>query len=137
MKIKMLNTKYKSISLYGIFGVLTTILNLASYYLCYNVIKISNVQSVIIAWIIGVLFAFTTNKVYVFESRSFALKIFLHEIFAFTSCRIGTGVLDVMIMYLAVNIFNMDPTFWKIISNIIVIILNYIASKFLIFNFSR
>ena len=128
-----MKSKYKGIILYGIFGILSTIIDLAAYYVCYNFIKIPNVQSVIIAWGTAVLFAFITNKIYVFESKSFAPKIFLREIFAFTSCRIGTGILEVVIMYLAVDVLNLNSTRWKFISNVIVIILNYIASKILIF----
>ena len=74
-KIKELIKKYKFIILYGIFSVLTTIINIGVYGLLYSVLDVSNVISNIIAWIVSVLFAFITNKLWVFESKSFDFKI--------------------------------------------------------------
>ena len=73
-KIKELLKKYKFIILYGIFGVLTTIINIVTYALCYDMFNISNVVSNIIAWVLSVLFAFITNKIWVFESKCFDFK---------------------------------------------------------------
>lgn len=96
-------------------------------------IGIPNVPSTIIAWVLAVAFAFITNKLWVFESRSFDGMTLKHEIPTFLGARIGTGLLDVGIMYLAVDVMNWNSTVWKLISNVIVIILNYIASKLVIF----
>lgn len=135
--IKKLLMKYKSFIMYMVFGVLTTVINLIAYFMCFNVLKISNVISTIIAWILAVAFAFATNKLWVFDSKSFDVKTLSHEIPTFFGARIATGVLDVVIMYMAVDVFSWNPTVWKLISNILVIILNYIASKFVIFKESR
>ena len=131
--IKKLLTKYKSFIMYMIFGVLTTVINLLTYYICFNILRIPNVASTIIAWILAVSFAFVTNKIWVFDSKSFDGKILSHEIPTFFGARIATGVLDVVIMYIAVDVLSWNSTVWKLVSNIIVIILNYIASKFVIF----
>lgn len=124
---------YKSIVLYLIFGALTTLVNVAVYYLCYNIAQIGNVASVIIAWVLSVAFAYITNKLFVFESRSFEKSVFIPEVLSFVGCRVLTGALDVAIMYIAVDLLSGNSLIWKVLSNIIVIILNFIASKILIF----
>lgn len=136
-KIKELLFKYKSFIMYAIFGVCTTLLNWASYYLFYNIAGIPNVPSTIIAWVLAVAFAFITNKLWVFESRSFEKKILLHEIWTFTAARLATGILDVGIMYLTVDVLGWNSTLWKLLSNIVVIILNYVLSKLVVFKKGR
>jgi len=93
----------------------------------------SNVPSVIIAWLLAVVFAFFTNKLWVFKSKSFAPDVLKHEIPTFFGARLLTGLLDLGIMYLAVDVLHGNGTVWKLISNILVIILNYVASKLIIF----
>ena len=131
--IKDLWTKYKSLIMYAFFGGLTTVVNMVTYYVCFNLLGIANVPSTAIAWLLSVLFAFITNKLWVFESKSFDKQTMLHEVTSFFGCRVATGILDVVIMYLAVDVAHFNPTLWKLISNILVIIINYIASKLLIF----
>ena len=131
--IRRLYEKHRDIIPYGVFGVLTTIINWVAYKLEYGIVGIPNVLSTCIAWLLAVLFAFITNKLWVFNSKSFDRSIVTKEAIRFFSARIVTGVLDVVIMWLAVDVMSLNADFWKIISNIIVIILNYIASKFVIF----
>jgi putative flippase GtrA len=125
--------KYRDIILYLFFGGCTTVLNIAVYYLCYNIAGIPNVPSTCIAWILSVLFAYLTNKVYVFQSRSFQREVLLREGLQFFGCRLLTGILDVAIMFVAVDLLHWNGLLWKVISNVLVIILNYVASKLLIF----
>ena len=132
-KIKDLLRKYKFIILYGIFGVLTTLINIVSYSLFYSVFGVSNVISNIIAWVLSVLFAFITNKLWVFESKSFEFKLFVAEIGNFTLCRLATGVLDLGIMFVGVDLLKGPAIILKVVSNIIVIILNYVMSKVFVF----
>lgn len=122
--------QYKMPILYIIFGGLTTLVNIIVYFVCYDVLALSNVLSTIIAWILSVIFAFITNKLYVFESKSNSM---FYEISTFFGCRLGTGILDVGIMYLTVDILKWNALLMKIISNVIVIVLNYILSKVIIF----
>lgn len=131
--IKNLLIRYKGVLLYLVFGVLTTLINLASYTLCFSLLHIPNVPSTVIAWFLAVAFAFVTNKLWVFDSKSFDRRTLRHEIPTFLCARISTGVLDVFIMWLAVDVLSLNPTVWKLLSNVLVIILNYVASKLLIF----
>ena len=133
-KIRELFQKYRSLIMYAVFGALTTLVNMAAYSLCFSVLGIPNVPSVVIAWVLAVAFAFVTNKLWVFNSKSFSAPVLRREIPAFFGARLATGLLDVGIMYLAVDVMGWNATLWKLISNILVIIINYIASKFLIFN---
>ena len=131
--MKKLLIKYKSILMYGIFGVLTTLVNIISYGFSYNYVGISNVVSNIIAWILAVSFAYITNKIWVFDSKVFSAKFMLNEAIKFFGCRILTGLFDIAIMYIGVDLLNGPSMILKVASNIIVIILNYVASKLIIF----
>lgn len=123
----------KSFIMYVIFGFFTTAVNLISYYTCFNLVEIPNVVATIIAWILAVAFAFVTNKIWVFDSKNFDYMTLRYEIPTFLGARIGTGLLDLGIMYLTVDVMNWNSTIWKLISNVIVIVLNYVASRFVIF----
>jgi len=131
--IKKLIIKYRDLILYGVFGLLTTVVNWVSYKLFFSLFRIPNVPSTCIAWLLAVLFAFITNKLWVFESKSFEKRILFKELGTFFSARIATGLLDVLIMWYAVDKMNYNEDLWKLISNVIVIIINYIASKLIIF----
>lgn len=131
--IKKLLHKYKQILLYLFFGACTVVINTAAYDLLFYCLGISNILSNIVAWIVAVLFAFVTNKLLVFNSKGKSVAHNLKEAVSFFLCRAGTGVIDISIMYFAVDILIQNAFVWKIISNIIVIIVNYIASKLLIF----
>ena len=136
-KLKEIFLKNKALVMYVFFGICTTLVNWGAYYLCYNIIKLPNVIATIIAWALAVAFAFITNKLWVFDSHSFATEKLIYEIWTFTASRLVTGALDVAIMYLAVDIFNRNSTIWKLLSNIIVIILNYVLSKLIVFKKSH
>ncbi|MGN0141787.1 MAG: GtrA family protein [Roseburia sp.] len=125
--------KYKSFIMYAIFGVLTTVINLASYYVLYNMLHWSNLASTALAWLIAVIFAFATNKKWVFDSQSMEWKVLLYELVTFFACRLATGVLDMVVMFVAVDVMAWNEMLWKLLSNVIVIILNYVASKLVIF----
>ncbi len=131
--IKDMLLKYRELIMYAVFGALTTLVNMAAYWLCFDIAGIPNVPSAVIAWVLAVTFAYITNKLWVFESKSFDAATLKHEIPAFFGARIATGVLDVGIMYLAVDVLKWDAILWKLVSNVIVIILNYVASRFVIF----
>ena len=119
--------------MYLVFGVLTTLVNIASYWLFAHQLTLDTLTSTILAWVLSVLFAFFTNKLIVFESKGNGLKRFLWEILTFFGARALTGVLDTAIMVVFVDILTLNDLGVKVASNIIVIILNYIVSKFVIF----
>lgn len=131
--MKKLIQTYAMLIKYGVFGVLTTAINLAAYALFYHAFHWGNVASTVLAWVLSVLFAFVTNKLWVFDSKSLAPKILLREFWAFVSCRLATGALDLAIMYVGVDLLALPAMPLKIASNILVIVLNYVFSKVLIF----
>ena len=118
---------------YLIFGALSTVVNIVSYALLYYLFHISNAVSNILAWIIAATFAYITNKLYVFDSKVNNKKELLKEIVYFYGCRLFTLAIDEGIMILAVDRFKWNEILMKIVANIIVIILNFIFSKILIF----
>ena len=125
--------KNREAILYLLFGGFTTLINILSYSLLYYAVGFSNTLSNIFAWIVSVVFAYITNKLFVFENKSFAFPKIFVELFSFFSCRLLTGILDLGIMFLFVDVLLMNALLIKVISNVVVIILNYVASKFLIF----
>lgn len=130
--IKLLK-KYKSFIAYAVFGVFTTVVNIVTYDLCYYKAGMSNTLSNILAWILAVTFAYLTNKVWVFGSNSWMWATLRKEVAAFISCRLATGIMDLIIMYVCVDVIGWHAMMMKIISNILVIILNYVFSKLVIF----
>ena len=125
--------KYKSFIAYAVFGVLTTIVNIVTYNQCYYHVGLGNTLSNIIAWILAVTFAYLTNKVWVFESKSWKWDVLCREIPTFVSCRLATGVLDLIIMFVCVDVIGWHAMWMKFISNVLVILLNYVFSKLVIF----
>lgn len=126
-------TKYRSQILYIFFGAITTFINIITYYICFDLLNISNVVSTIIAWIFSVIFAFITNKLWVFESKSWEPEVAMRELVSFVSVRLLTGVFDLGIMYVGVDLLKFNGMLMKILSNVFVLIANYIGSKLFIF----
>lgn len=125
--------KHKKILSYLFFGICTTIINILCYKVSYEGLKIPNVISTCFAWVIAVTFAFVTNKRYVFESKSQEKNIVRKELKYFFSCRLLTGFAEVLFMYVMVDMLKGDAILWKLISNVLVIVLNYFASKIVVF----
>ncbi|MBR2246608.1 MAG: GtrA family protein [Bacilli bacterium] len=124
--------KFKSMFLYLLFGFLTTVINIVAFYLLdkvFNNIYISN----IIAWIISVAFAFITNKLLVFESKSMDNKLVFKESVLFIFFRVLSLLIEMVLLGLLVKTLFVDKIVSKVITNIVVIILNYIFSKLIIF----
>ena len=133
--IKNIYSKYKEVINYLIFGVLTTVVSLLTYYLL--VLTILNPNNPIelqianiISWITCVTFAYITNRKYVFNSKE---KNITKEIIKFYSSRLTTLFIDMIIMFIFVTNLNFNDKLIKIIVQIIIIILNYILSKLLVF----
>ena len=132
-KMKELIKKNKEIIKYLIIGVLTTALNYYIFAILVNNVKIEMHISNIIAWLISVIFAYFTNKLLVFESKSFQFNVLKKEILSFATARVLSLVLEEIILYVFVNILNMNKLIIKLIANAIVVVVNYILSKFIIF----
>lgn len=132
-KIRALIEKYWDILIYLVFGVLTTVVNYAVYLPVYNFCGISAAVSNMIAWVVAVIFAFLTNKPFVFHSHDWSAKTVVPELIKFVSCRLASGVMETVILFLAVDCMNWDGNIWKLITQVLVIIINYVGSKLLVF----
>lgn len=127
--------KYGEIIRYLIIGVLTTIISLVVYYsLTYTILNPNKALELqianVISWIISVTFAYFTNRQFVFQKKD---KYNLKEMISFYLSRIGTLLIDMFLMYLLVSIFKFNDKIIKVLVQVIVIILNYIFSKFIVF----
>lgn len=131
--IKELYEKYKDTVPYLIFGVLTTLVNVVSYWLFARIFKAGVMPSTIIAWILSVLFAYVTNRKWVFHSEENSKRGIVREIVYFFAYRLSTGFIDWACMYIFVDVLHWNDLTIKIIANFIVIVLNYVASKLVIF----
>ena len=150
---------HKEIVLYFAFGIGTTIVSILSYYLCrvffpdkesvpgwlqwvYSITGVFGIESntalpVIVSWFLSVTFAFLTNRVYVFGSTANTFGKFMLEAIRLYATRIATLFVDLLIMFLLVDLPGIHNAVYefaaKIFSNIIVLILNFILSKVFVF----
>ena len=145
--IKTLFIKYKELITYVIFGVLTTLVNFFAFWIFTKIFGedlylVNNA----IAWVVGVVFAYITNKLFVFESKSWDLKVITKEITGFLGARIFSFLVEEGGMFLFVSVLGLGEKsltllgftitgqfIVKILLAVIVVILNYIFSKFIIF----
>lgn len=128
--------KFREGLLYLFFGGCTTLVNIISFFVLRK-LKISIYISNIIAWFISVVFAFVTNKLFVFESRGKSLKETFKEGVSFFLFRVVSLLFDMGIMYILIDLLSSNEMISKIISNIFVIIINYVFSKLFIFSSNK
>ncbi|MFZ3130279.1 MAG: GtrA family protein [Desulfosporosinus sp.] len=121
--------RYKQIIFYLVFGALTTLVNIITYFICTKLLGMEYLVSSFIAWLFAVIFAYITNKVYVFNS--IGSKSIVWEFFAFVGCRLFSGSLDLSMMYIMVDLLYINDLVAKVIANVVVIVLNYIFGKLL------
>lgn len=129
--------RFRYIIAYLFFGACSMVANLVAYYICYQTLGISNIFSTAIAWFVAVLFAFITNKLWVFESKSFGPNVIVRELVSFFGCRVATGLLDLCIMFVSVDCFAQNEMLWKTIANVVVIVLNYASSRLIVFRVGK
>lgn len=132
-KIRVLIVKYWDILSYLFFGVLTTVVNYIIYLPLYNGMGMSATVSNAIAWVVAVAFAYLTNKPFVFKSHDWSMKTVVPELTKFVGCRIGSGALETLILLLTVDILGWNGNVWKLVTSVLVVVLNYIGSKLLVF----
>ena len=151
--MKKLFIKYEEIIVYVFFGVLATIVSWGSYAIFERYIHLSVMLSSVLSWIIAMLFAFFTNKVWVFKSKSFEIKLVTKEFFAFAASRGVTGVIEVFGVPLleragfdsifiklvyslhldSIDVLLTRGLYSKIVLSVIVVVLNYVFSKLIVF----
>ena len=115
--------------MYLIFGTLTTAVNIVVYYLFSNIIHINYLFSNAVAWFLSVLFAYVTNRKYVFDSKNNQI---IKEAISFFGSRLAT-IMDMVLMWFLVNFNIVNDVVAKVVVNVIVVILNYILSKLVVF----
>ena len=119
--------------MYIFFGICTTLVNVIVYYICAHIFDLSTALGTALAWFLSVLFAYITNKIFVFESKTNGRKELVKEVSSFFGARILSYVIDMAGMYLLVSILLTNKMFAKVVMNVVVIILNYIFSKLFVF----
>lgn len=131
--IKYLLKKHWDIISYLIFGVLTTVVNYLVYMPCYNLLGFSAAVSNVIAWAVSVAFAYVTNKPFVFQSHDWSLNVVLPELTKFVACRFGSGAFETVVLFVTVDLLSWSGNIMKLIMSVLVVILNYVGSKLLVF----
>ena len=132
-KLVELARKYYDILAYLFFGVLTTVVNYLIYLPCYNMLHLSASVSNVIAWIFAVVFAYLTNKPFVFRSHDWSAKTVIPEFGKFVGGRVASGLMETAIIFLTVDLLHWDGNIMKLVTSVLVVILNYITSKFIAF----
>ena len=131
--MKKLTEKYWDILVYLFFGGLTTVVNYLVYLPCVHWLGWDAWVSNVLAWVVAVAFAFLTNKPWVFKSHDWSWSVTWKELCKFVGGRIGSGAVETGIIWLTVDILGWNDTVMKLITSVLVIILNYLISKFLVF----
>ena len=132
-KIRSLIVKYWDILIYLVFGVLSTVVNYLVYIPVHDVFGLSAAASNVIAWVVAVAFAFVTNKPFVFKSYDWSRQTLIPELTKFVGCRIASGVGETLILLVTVDLLGWSGAVWKLITSVLVVVANYIGSKFLVF----
>jgi len=132
-KLRDLIVRYYDVLAYLFFGGLTTVVNYLVYLPFHYWWNFSGSVSNMIAWVFAVAFAFLTNKPFVFKSHDWSAKTLWPELTKFVGCRLGSGVLETAIIWLTVDMLCWNGMLMKLITSVLVIIINYFGSKFLIF----
>lgn len=132
-KISELIRKYSDVLAYLFFGVLTTVVNYLVYLPCFNLLHFSAAVSNVIAWVVAVAFAYLTNKPFVFKSCDWSAKTVIPELTKFVGSRILSGVMETGIIFVSVDLLSWNGNVMKLITSVLVVILNYVASKLLVF----
>ena len=133
VRIRELFARYREQIAYVFFVGLTTLVNMVAYY-AMEAAGVGTVPATALAQVLAVLFAYVTNKRYVFRSRTQGLAELLREMGFFFACRAVSFFLDIGIMWVTVDVWGWPGLLMKLISNVVIIVVNYLASKLLIFN---
>ena len=125
--------KYEDILTYLFFGVLTTAVNYLVYLPCFNLLHLCAAVSNAVAWAFAVAFAYLTNKPFVFKSHDWSAKTVVPELTKFVMTRVGSGAAETVFIFLTVDVMDWNGNVMKLITSVLVVILNYVGSKLLVF----
>lgn len=132
--LRALLQKHREIVSYIFWGVMTTAVNYAAYFLLRNVFLVPLVAGNIAAWAVSVLFAYFVNKLFVFRSKDWTWRVALRELWQMVASRIFSLGLETGILWLFVEKLLLNEFIVKLAANVLVVIVNYVLSKFIIFN---
>lgn len=129
----MIFKRHKETILYLFFGAFTTLVNIVSYLFFTRVISFNFMVANALAWILAVLFAYVTNKFFVFESKKVEIRFLFKEFLSFVGFRLLSGIIEMVIMYVMIDLLFVNDIIVKVFTNVVVIVLNYLFSKNIIF----
>ncbi|MCL2517516.1 MAG: GtrA family protein [Oscillospiraceae bacterium] len=124
--------KYRELILYIIIGVLTTAVNYAIYFTL-TAIGVYYIAAQVISVAVSILFAFVTNKIYVFQDKRAAPLVIFAQLATFSGFRLISGAAETLILYVFVDFLYFNDSIVKILASIFVVAVNYVFSKFIIF----
>ena len=133
VKLRALFFKYKEIILYVFFGGLTTLVNWGLYFVLADMMGAPYLWATAAAQIAAILFAYITNRIWVFKSKVRGFSGIMMEMLRFFGCRAVSFFMELGCMYVGVDLLHIDDVLMKLLSNVIVVIVNYIFSKVFIF----
>ncbi|HIV86201.1 MAG TPA: GtrA family protein [Candidatus Monoglobus merdigallinarum] len=150
-KAKALYKKYEEIILYLIFGVLTTIISVGLYWLLdvgfshlaeavenpgltFSNNGAIHTACIVFKNVIAILFAYVTNRIFVFKSKVKGFRAVIIEMLSFFAARLSTMIFEVVFMFITVNVFSLPTIVMNIIAQFVIVVLNYVLSKLWIFN---
>lgn len=131
--IRALLRRHREIVSYVFWGVMTTAVNYVSYLLLTEGLQVHYLASTVIAWVLSVLFAYFVNKLFVFQSKDWAWRVALRELWQMVASRLFSLGLELAIMWLFVDTLRCPHTLVKLCANVVVVVVNYVLSKFIIF----
>lgn len=125
--------RWRSFFAYCLVGAMATALETFLYWFFYEVAFMSNLLATFLAWFITLIFCFFTNKCFVYQSKNWEGKTVLKELSGFCSCRISTGILNMVFMFVTVDVLSLWPVLMKLIAALFVGVINYLVGQLLIF----
>lgn len=134
LKLDFMTEHRYQILMYIVTGGFTTFVNLFVFWFCESVAGTNYQVANVIAWFFAVAFAYITNKLYVFESKTTSTKLLLKEIVDFFSVRVLTLLLEMACLYVFIDLMGMSTMVGKIIASVFVLVSNYVFSKLFVFS---
>ena len=125
--------KHKCLVAYLVVGAVTTLINWSIYFPLYYAVGLPASVSTGISWFVAVLFAFVTNKPFVYRSNDWSLGTTVPEFFRFLSCRLLSGLFETALLFVFVDMLLMNGFLWKVLAGLTVICINYLGGKILVF----
>lgn len=132
-KLRALLRAHRELVSYVFWGVMTTLVNYAAYFLLTRGLGVYYLTANVIAWAVSVLFAYFTNKLFVFRSTDWAWRVALRELWQMVASRLFSGALELGILWLFVDVLRLPDAPVKLLANVVVVVVNYVLSKWVVF----